>query len=87
MKKKILGGVLVLLIIGLIQSYDKNIFEISEVEIQQRQKRHEYLAYELGVIYKNRIGLHYFNEIRPPWNKYLNNFSPFVDFKTYLPFI
>jgi hypothetical protein len=87
MKKFFFGGVLVLLIIGLIQAYDKNIFEISEVEIQQRQKRHEYLASELGIFYKNRIGLHYFNEVRPPWNKYLNNLSPLFDFKTYLPFI
>lgn len=49
-----------LIIISLIQGFDKSIFRISATEEQQLNKRHEFYAHNLGKIYTNRISLSYY---------------------------
>lgn len=69
----------------LIFHFDKKIFESSDLEIQKTAKRHEYYASELGKIYKNRVGIFYFNNLRLYTGELGNNLFSSLDFTLYFP--
>lgn len=67
--------------------FDKNIFLISDIETQKIGKRHEYYATDLGKIYKNRIGIFYFNNLRLYIGHLGNNLFSSLDFPSKYPII
>lgn len=69
----------------IISHFDKNIFSISDIDLQKIGKRHEYYAKELGKIYKNRIGIFYFNNLGLSISKIINNLFSNLDFYFYFP--
>ncbi|MBU1000874.1 hypothetical protein KKE78_05795 [Patescibacteria group bacterium] len=63
----------------LIDHFDKNIFSVSTIESIQIRERRQYYANELGKVYKNRIGIFYFDHLSLYFNKINNNFSSAFD--------
>lgn len=67
----------------LVNHFDKNIFSVSEVESIRIRERQEYFAKELGQIYKNRVGILYFDHLRLPFSKISDNFFSALDLGLY----
>lgn len=79
--------IIVLLSIFLAKNYfDKALFTPTKMESIQKLKNHEYYAYELGKIYKNRAGLFYFGELKPSLNRLNYKLFSFLDLRTYFAF-
>lgn len=79
--------ILLLILCGylIVFHFDKNILLIKDLETQKIGKRHEYYAKELGTLYKNRIGMFYFNNFRVYTSEISNNLFSSLDFNSYFP--
>lgn len=78
--------IIILIILGAVllpNHFDKNIFSVSEVESISIKQREEYFAQELGHIYKNRVGIFYFGNLRMTFNKISDNFFSSLDLGFY----
>lgn len=73
----LLGGIL------LKNHFDKNIFSVSTMESIRIHARGEYFAQELGRIYKNRVGIFYFGNLRLYFSKISDNFFSSLDLGLY----
>lgn len=79
----ILAGLSIFL---LATSFNKEIFYISDYEKIMQKNRKEYFGAELGRIYGNRVGIFYFDKIRPVAGKISTNFASNLDLgKYFLP--
>lgn len=67
----------------LINNFDKNIFSVSTIESIQIASRRQYWISELGKLYGNRIGIFYFDNLRPAFAKVSNNFFFSLDLNLY----
>ena len=67
----------------LLNHFDKNIFSTSITDTIQKEERHNYYAQEMGRVYKNRVGIFYFNSIEPILNKIGGKFFLYLDFSYY----
>ncbi len=63
----------------LINQFDKGIFTISNLESERIRARQEYYAPELGKIYRNKVGLFYFNNLRLYFSKISYNLFSHID--------
>ncbi len=76
--------VFVLLIVGVLASlkygFNKTLFVPTLLEQDTIIRRGELFAGEFGKIYKNRLGLMYFNQLRPTLMRYVNGSFSFMDF-------
>lgn len=63
--------------------FDKNIFSISTMESVHIQDRQQFYAQELGKVYKNRVGIFYFNNLKLIFSKISNNFFSVLDLNLY----
>lgn len=77
----VLTGVLVA--ISLKGAFDESIFRNSALDIQQLNRRHEYLAQGLGKIYTNRFSLSFFKDFSIPLIKIQKNFFSNLDINLY----
>lgn len=60
-------------------SFDKQLFQISQIQATQIRERQGFYVSELGRLYGNRYGIYYFDIIRPSVNKYIDNVASLVD--------
>lgn len=67
----------------LINHFDKNAFSISTVESIRIEERKQFYANDMGKIYRNRIGILYFDTLRLYSNKISNNFFSALDLGLY----
>lgn len=67
----------------LINHLDQRIFTRSIIDSISINQRHEYYAKELGKIYRNRVGLYYFSQLRPGFTKLNQNLADLIDFSQY----
>lgn len=63
--------------------FDKNAFSISTVESIRIAERKQFYANELGKIYRNKIGILYFDTLRLYSNKLSSNFFSALDLDLY----
>lgn len=59
---------------------DPRLTSTTAVETYQAKDRHEYYSEGLGKLYRNRIGLFYFNQLRPVFTNLSQNVSNTLDF-------
>lgn len=67
----------------LINHFDRNIFNISTIESIRIGERKEYFGQELGKLYKNRVGIFYFDNLRLYSSKISSNFFSILDLSSY----
>lgn len=67
----------------LVNNFDKNVFSISTIESIRIRERQQFYASELGKVYKNRIGIFYFDKLRFIFGKIGNNFFSALDLSLY----
>lgn len=67
----------------LINHFDKSVFAISTVESIQIRERQNFYAPELEKVYKNRVGIYYFDNLRLYFGKISNNFFTALDLNVY----
>lgn len=63
--------------------FDKNVFSSSTVESIQTEERRQFYSNEIGKIYRNRVGILYFDTLRLYSNKISNNFFSALDLSLY----
>lgn len=67
----------------LINHFDKDMFSTSNVESIHIEERRHFYANELGKIYKNRVGIFYFDNLRLIFSKISSNFFSALDLGLY----
>lgn len=67
----------------IVNYFDKSMFSTTELESIKTQERRVFLGKELGRIYGNRIGIFYFDSVRPFFGKLSNNFFSALDLTRY----
>lgn len=63
----------------IINSFDKNLFHISENQYINILKRQEIYSKEFNYLYRNRFGVYYFNTVKPFAYRYISNISNIFD--------
>lgn len=63
----------------IINSFDKNLFRISENQYINILKRQEIYSKEFNYLYRNRFGVYYFNTVKPFTYRYISNISNIFD--------
>ncbi len=72
-----------LLLISLLNSFDRDLFHLTTFEADKLASRHEYFASEFGRFYKNKIGIGYASFFRPIIIKYNYNLFSHLDFNLF----
>lgn len=67
----------------LVGQFDNNLFSVSTVESIQIKQRQQYYIKELGKIYGNRVGIYYFDNLKPIFRKFNNNLFSTLDLRRY----
>jgi hypothetical protein len=74
MKKVLLILIIVPVIIFILDLFGSKTYSFSKLEIDRNVTRQEYYGDGLGRIYKNRLGVTFFNGIYPRLNKFQTKF-------------